>query len=88
MGKIPFKQYGRYGSVGIELILSMILGYLGGRWLDGRLGTHWITWLGAAVGVYAGFRTLFVTARKMQRDIEQEEREERTHERGEHRRDP
>ena len=70
------KQYGRYGTVGIELILSMILGYLGGRWLDGKLGTHWITWVGAAVGVYAGFRALFLTARKMQRDIEADERDE------------
>ena len=75
----PWKQYGRYGSVGIELILSMALGYYGGRWLDGKLGTHgWLTWIGFAVGVYAGFRSLFVTAKKMQKDIETEEREERT----------
>lgn len=73
-----WKQYGRYGSVGIELILSMALGYYGGRWLDRTLGTHgWLTWIGFAVGVYAGFRSLFATANKMQRDIELEERKER-----------
>ena len=75
----PWKQYGRYGSVGIELILSMAIGYYGGRWLDTKLGAHgWLTWVGFAVGVYAGFRSLFLTAKKMQRDIEAEERAERT----------
>ena len=75
----PWKQYGRYGSVGIELLASMALGYYGGRWLDHKLGTHgWLTWIGFAVGIYAGFRSLFMTAKKMQRDIEAEERAERS----------
>jgi hypothetical protein len=75
--KKPWKAYGRYGSLGIELILSMAVGYYGGRWLDGRFGTHWIALAGFVVGVYAGFRQIFIAAKRMQADVEREEREEK-----------
>jgi ATP synthase protein I len=75
--KKPWKAYGRYGSLGIELILSMAIGYYGGRWLDGRFGTHWIGGLGFFLGVGAGFRQIFRAAKRMQEDAEREEREER-----------
>jgi len=75
----PWKAYGRYGSIGIELVLSILLGYYGGLWLDGKIGGGhgYITGLGFLIGVYAGFRSLFVVAKKMQRDIEEEEMKER-----------
>jgi F0F1-type ATP synthase assembly protein I len=75
----PWKDYGRYGSVGIELVLSVMLGWYAGHWLDGRIagGHGWLTALGFVVGVYAGFRALFVAASHMQRDIERAERQER-----------
>ena len=51
---MPWKEYGRYGSVGIELILSMAVGYYGGRWVDARVGAHgWITLAGFLAG-YTG----------------------------------
>jgi len=75
--KKPWKAYGRYGSVGIELILSMGVGYLVGHWLDGRFGTHWIAVVGFLLGVYAGFRQIFIAAKRMQADAEREEEEER-----------
>ncbi len=75
--KKPWKAYGRYGSLGIELILSMAIGYYGGHWLDGQFGTHWIGGLGFALGVYGGFRQIFRAAQRMQKDVEREEQEER-----------
>jgi len=74
-----WKNMGRYGSVGIELIISMLLGFYGGRWLDQRFGggKGWLTLLGFVVGVYAGFRQLFRVGQQMNRDAEREEREER-----------
>lgn len=71
------KSFGQYGSVGLELILSIAVGYYLGHWLDGKLGTRWISVVGFLLGCYAGFRSLFRAAKQMQRDIEREERLER-----------
>jgi F0F1-type ATP synthase assembly protein I len=71
------KSFGRYGSVGFELLASIAVGYYLGHWLDGKLGTHWIALVGFLLGCYAGFRALFRTAKQMQRDIEREEKLER-----------
>lgn len=71
------KAFGRYGSIGFELIASMGVGYYGGRWLDGKLGTHWLAAVGFLLGVYTGFRALFRAAKMMQRDVEREEAMER-----------
>jgi putative Mn2+ efflux pump MntP len=77
-----WRDYGRYGTVGIELIVTMALGYYGGRYLDARIGGHgWVTFVGFGLGVIVGFRAIFAAARHMQRDIERAEkadREERT----------
>jgi hypothetical protein len=75
----PFKEFGRYGSVGIELVLSIMLGLFGGQWADERWGGGhgWLTALGAIVGTYAGFRALFVAASHMQKDVERAERRDR-----------
>jgi F0F1-type ATP synthase assembly protein I len=67
------KAFGRYGSVGFELVGSMAVGYYLGHWLDGKFGTHWIAAVGFLLGVYTGFRALFRTAQRMQKDIENEE---------------
>ncbi|MCL2724269.1 MAG: AtpZ/AtpI family protein [Polyangiaceae bacterium] len=71
------KAFGRYGSLGFELLASIAVGYYGGRWLDRKLDTHFLAIVGFFIGCYAGFRTLFVAAKQMQRDIENEERLER-----------
>jgi F0F1-type ATP synthase assembly protein I len=75
----PWKEYGRYGSVGIELVLSIVLGYWAGHWLDGKVGGGhgWLTIAGSLLGVYAGFRALFAAAAYMERDIARAERRER-----------
>jgi hypothetical protein len=66
----PWKDVGRYGSVGIELIVWMALGYYGGRALDVRLGAAgWVTFLGLALGLFAGFRSIFKTAAHMRREL-------------------
>ena len=71
------KSFGRYGAVGFELLASIAVGYYLGHWLDGKLGTRWIAFVGFILGCYAGFRALFRAASQMQRDIEREEKLER-----------
>ena len=68
------KAVGRYGSLGFELLGSIAVGYYLGVWLDKKAGTHWIAFAGFLLGCYAGFRALFKAAKKMQRDIENDER--------------
>lgn len=67
------KSFGRYGSVGFELLASIGVGYYLGHWIDGKLGTRWIALIGFILGCYAGFRALFRTAKMMQRDAERED---------------
>jgi putative Mn2+ efflux pump MntP len=73
-----WRDYGRYGTVGIELIVTMALGYYGGRYLDARVRGHgWVTFIGFGLGVIVGFRAIFAAGRHMQRDIERAEKEDR-----------
>jgi ATP synthase protein I len=59
------KAFARVGALGIELALSTVLGLLGGRWLDSKLSTApWLTIVGLILGALAGFRSLYITARK------------------------
>ena len=71
------KAWGKYGAVGLELLLSIAVGYYVGLFLDRRFGTHWIAFVGFVLGCYTGFRALFRAAKQMQRDIELDERLER-----------
>jgi F0F1-type ATP synthase assembly protein I len=71
------KSFGKYGSVGFELLASIAVGYYFGAYLDRKAGTRWIALVGFFVGCYAGFRALYKTAKNMERDIENDERLER-----------
>lgn len=68
------RSFGKYGSVGLELVLSMGIGFYGGQWVDRKLGTRWFALIGFFVGVYAGFRAIWKAAKTMERDIEHDER--------------
>ncbi len=44
---------------GLTLLAGLFVGYYGGQWLDGRLGTTpWLTLVGTILGIVAGFRVL------------------------------
>ncbi len=71
------KAWGKYGSLGLELLLSIAVGYYVGVFLDRHFGTHWIAFVGFLLGCFTGFRALFRAGKQMQRDIENDERLER-----------
>jgi ATP synthase protein I len=55
----------RLASVGIEFSVSTVIGLLGGKWIDGKLGTQpWLMLVGLVLGVTAGLRSLLRTARR------------------------
>jgi ATP synthase protein I len=73
-----WKGLGSYGTVGLELVLSILFGFWAGSWLDKRLGTHgWLTLIGFGFGVAAGFRSLYEAAKKMRRETEADDERER-----------
>jgi hypothetical protein len=71
----PWMEIGRYGSVGLELVLTILIPAGIGDWLDGKYWGHggWGAGIGFAIGVAVGFRNLIRTVQGMQRDIERAE---------------
>lgn len=69
----------RYGNIGLELVLSFFVGLFLGRWLDRHFfgGHGYATAIGAMIGAYAGFRSLFKMAKKLERETEAEDARER-----------
>lgn len=55
-------------SVGLEMGLSVIIGLLFGRWLDGKLGTEpWMLILFTCLGMAAGMKGVFRAVRQADR---------------------
>jgi ATP synthase protein I len=76
--KQDWKGMASYGTVGLEVVLSVLLGLIGGWWLDGRLGSGpWLTLLGLAYGVAAAARALYRAARRATKEAEELDRRER-----------
>ena len=71
----PYFEIGRYGSVGLELVLTILIPAALGHWLDGRYwhDSGYGVGVGFVIGVVVGFRNLVRTANGMQRDIERAE---------------
>ena len=50
------KLAARVSGVGLEIVLAMGVGFLGGRGLDGRFDTSpWLASIGFLLGVFTGF---------------------------------
>ena len=63
-----WKAAARFSHLGLFLGIAVVLGLLGGGWLDRRFATgHVFTLLGILVGLVAGFRELYRAARTFQR---------------------
>ncbi|HSU40765.1 MAG TPA: AtpZ/AtpI family protein [Polyangiaceae bacterium] len=79
--KQDWKGAGRYGTVGLELVLSVVVGLFAGQFLDRRFHTApWLTLVGTGYGIAAGVRGLYRAAQRATREaeeLEQREREER-----------
>ena len=68
----PWRALGGLATVGITLVVATAGATIGGYFLDRWLGTTpWLTLVGMAVGIAAGFRELFRTLKR----AEQEERD-------------
>ena len=79
MAQPGWKQAYRFGNIGLELFLSIVVGFLLGRWLDRRyFGAHgYGTAAGTVVGLYTGFRALYKLAKQAQREAEEDDERDR-----------
>ncbi len=71
-----YKGLGGYGTLGLEIVFSMLLGLFGGKWLDERYGTRWIFWAGLAFGIALSVRAVQRAMKLMRVAAEREEREQ------------
>jgi hypothetical protein len=76
-----WRDIGDVGTVGIEFVLSIALGWWVGHWLDHRyFGDRGIaTFIGASFGVAAAFKAIWEAAKRARRRLEELEREEHEH---------
>jgi F0F1-type ATP synthase assembly protein I len=66
---------GTTGAVGIEIVLAVLVGYLGGQWLDRRFGTGpWLKWVGLVAGVGAAIKALVRVVRQYNKTLEEDDR--------------
>ena len=74
--KDEYKALGSFGTLGLEIALSVLFGLFGGRWLDGKLGTEpYLAGLGFCFGVAAAVKAVMRSMAAMRRIAEREERE-------------
>jgi ATP synthase protein I len=64
-----WKIAGRYSALGIEMAAAVVIGTVGGNYLDERLGTApWLFWFGVVVGIGAAVQGGIRVARLKKRD--------------------
>src|SRR4051812_31056257 len=75
--KDEYKAVGSWGTLGLEIVLSIMIGVFGGRWLDGKLGTDpWLTALGFFFGCAAATKAVLRTMKEMKAVTAREEKEQ------------
>jgi ATP synthase protein I len=72
-----WKGNASFGTIGIELVLCIMVGLFGGRWLDAKLGTApWLSVIGFFFGLAAGGKAVWRGYKDMQIVTAREEREQ------------
>ena len=73
----PFHKSGpkwvKYSSMGLELGLSVVVGFLIGSWIDEWLATGpWFLLIFGIAGIIAGYRSIFRLVKRVQADADSE----------------
>jgi ATP synthase protein I len=66
-----WKALGELSTVGLTLVITTVIGLVGGYYADRLLGTSpWLLLLGLALGIAAGFVNLFRSVSRADRDLD------------------
>jgi ATP synthase protein I len=72
-----WRGVGSFGTIGLEIVLCIALGFFGGRWLDEKLGTApYLALLGFVFGLAAAIKSVMRAHAEMQALAAKEEREQ------------
>ena len=64
-----WKLAGTYSAVGIEISAAVLIGAIGGHWLDGKFDTApYLMWFGLIVGLGAAVKAIARTIKSYKRD--------------------
>lgn len=75
--KAEYKALGSFGTLGIEIVLCLLVGALGGRWIDGKLGSApGFLIFGFICGLGAAGKAVMRSMREMKEVTAREEREQ------------
>jgi ATP synthase protein I len=73
-GPSAFFRAAGAASLGLEMGAAVAIGLAIGWWLDSRLGTApWLMLVFLLLGIAAGFKGVYTTARKLQRQAQERE---------------
>ncbi len=60
-------------NVGLEVVVSIFMGFVGGWWLDGQFGTKpWLMAVGAVFGLVAAGRFIYRASKKVSDSLERD----------------
>lgn len=66
-----WKALGELSSIGLVLVISTIIGLVGGYYADRLLGTSpWLLLVGLVLGIAAGFVNLFRSVTRADRELD------------------
>jgi ATP synthase protein I len=66
-----WKALGELSSIGLVLVVSTIIGLVGGYYVDRLLGTSpWLLLVGLVLGIAAGFVNLFRSVTRADRELD------------------
>ena len=63
------REIGRYGTIGFEMVISVVLGLLFGWWMDSLFHTKpWLTLVFMLFGIAAGFKGIFRVLKSIEKN--------------------
>jgi hypothetical protein len=73
--KQEYRGAGGFATLGLEIVLCVLVGFFGGRWLDEKFHTEpWLSVFGFVSGCGAAVKALLRAMKEMQAITEREER--------------
>ena len=69
-----WRSAGTAGALGIEIVLCFVIGGGAGYFLDRKLNTHWIMYVGLFFGLGAAIKGVMRVVKQYKREVEADDR--------------